>query len=161
LNQNSFIFTINLNLVECKVLSEEGECKMITPYLMFNRECEEAFNFYQKAFNGEMISIQKYGDMPPNPQFPVPESDKDLVLHAQLKLTESGNIMGSDGNRDFPSGEKVSISVELDSEEIAKNAWNVLKEGGSIHMELQPTFFSKLHGSVKDKYGVTWMFTVM
>jgi PhnB protein len=128
---------------------------------MFNRECQEAFNLYQKAFDGEMVSIQKYGDMPPNPQFPVAEKDKDLVLHAQLKLTESGYIMGSDGNRDFQNGEKVCISVEFDSEEHAKNAWNVLKEGGTIHMNLQQTFFSKLHGSVKDKYGVTWMFTVI
>jgi PhnB protein len=134
---------------------------MIKPYLMFNRECEEAFKLYQKAFDGEIVSIQKYGDMPPNPAFPVAESDKHLVLHAQLKLTDSGYIMGSDGKRDFQDADKVCISVELDSEERAKNAWNVLKGGGTIHMNLQPTFFSKLHGSVKDKYGVTWMFTVM
>lgn len=68
--------------------------------------------------------------------------------------------MGSDGNRDFPNSEKVVISVELDSEERAKNAWNVLEDGGTILMDLQPTFFAKLHGSVKDKYGVSWMFTV-
>ncbi|MDM5155579.1 VOC family protein [Bacillus sp. DX1.1] len=133
---------------------------MIKPYLMFNRECEEAFKMYQKAFDGEMVAIQKYGDMPPNPEFPVNESDKNLVLHAHLKLTESGYIMGSDGNRDFQDSEKVCISVDLDSEERAINAWNILKEGGAIRNDLQPTFFSKLHGSVKDKYGVTWMFTV-
>ncbi|WP_160718930.1 VOC family protein [Bacillus sp. USDA818B3_A] len=133
---------------------------MITPYLMFNRECGEAFSMYQKAFDGEMVSIQKYGDMPPNPEFPVAESDKDLVLHAQLKLTDSGLIYGSDGHRSTEGSPKVSISVELDSEGRAKKAWDILKDGGSVYMELQPTFFSKLHGSLQDKYGVTWMFTV-
>jgi len=133
---------------------------MIAPYLMFNRQCDEAFKMYQKALDGEMVSIQKYGDMPPNPAFPVAESDKNLVLHAQLKLTESGFIYGSDGNRDLGNGAKVSISVELDSEERAQQAWEVLNDGGSVYMDLQPTFFSKLHGSVQDKYGVTWMFTV-
>ena len=133
---------------------------MIKPYLMFNRECGEAFEWYQKAFDGEMILMQKYGEMPPNPNFPISESDKNLVLHAQLKLTDSGIIMGSDGKRDIPDGEKVVISVELDSEEQAKQAWNVLADGGSVFMDLQPTFFAKLHGSVKDKYGVSWMFTV-
>ncbi|MBM7652910.1 VOC family protein [Neobacillus cucumis] len=133
---------------------------MIRPYLMFNRECDEAFKMYQKAFDGEMVSIQKYGDMPPNPEFPVAESDKDLVLHAQLKLTETGYIYGSDGSRNQQGSPKVSISVELDSEERAFKAWEVLKDGGSVYMDLQPTFFSKLHGSVQDKYGVTWMFTV-
>lgn len=134
---------------------------MIKPYLMFNRECEEAFNLYQKAFNGELETMQKYGDVPPNPEFPVAESDKNLVLHAQLKLTETGSIMGSDSNRELKDGGKVVISVELDSEDRAKNAWNLLKEGGFVQMDLQPTFFAKLHGSVQDKFGVTWMFTVM
>ncbi|MFO1441857.1 VOC family protein [Bacillus sp. Bva_UNVM-123] len=133
---------------------------MIKPYLMFNRECKEAFLYYQKAFDGEIVAMQTYGDMPPNPQFPVEEHDKDLVLHAELKLTESGYLMGSDGKRELQDAEKVCISVELHSEERAAYAWNVLKDGGTIHMELQPTFFSKLHGSVKDKYGVTWIFTV-
>ncbi|MGG3469730.1 VOC family protein [Neobacillus pocheonensis] len=133
---------------------------MIKPYLMFNRECEEAFKWYQKAFDGEMILMQKYGEMSSDPNFPIAESDKNLVLHAQLKLTDSGIIMGSDGNRDFPDSQKVVISVELNSEERAKNAWNVLADGGTILMDLQPTFFAKLHGSVKDKYGVSWMFTV-
>lgn len=133
---------------------------MIKPYLMFNRECAEAFNMYLKAFNGEMIAIQKYGDIPPSPEFPIAEADKELVLHAELKLTESGHIMGSDGKREFQDGEKVVISVELDDEERAISAWNVLKDGGSVFMDLAPTFFAKLHGSVKDKFGVTWMFTV-
>ena len=133
---------------------------MIKPYVMFNRECKEAFTLYQKAFDGDMVAIQTYGDMPPNPEFPVVDSDKDLILHAELKLTESGSIFGADGKRDLQDAEKVCISVELDSEEHAKNAWNVLKKDGIIHMDLQPTFFSKLHGSMKDKYGVTWMFTV-
>lgn len=133
---------------------------MIKPYLMFNRNCAEAFSMYQKAFNGEMIAIQKYGDMPPSPEFPITEEDKDLVLHAELKLTASGHIMGSDSQRELQEGEKVVISVELNDEERAISAWNILKDGGSVFMDLAPTFFAKLHGSVKDKYGVTWMFTV-
>ncbi|MGX6443830.1 VOC family protein [Neobacillus sp. K501] len=133
---------------------------MIKPYLMFNRNCAEAFSMYQKAFNGEMIAIQKYGDMPPSPEFPIAEEDKDLVLHAELKLTASGHIMGSDSQRELQEGEKVVISVELNDEERAISAWNILKDGGSVFMDLAPTFFAKLHGSVKDKYGVTWMFTV-
>jgi PhnB protein len=117
------------------LLKENGI--MIKPYLMFNRECDEAFKLYQKAFNGEMVAI-----------------------HAELKITESGYILGSDYRQDLQSDGKVCISVELNSEESASKAWNVLKDNGTVHMDLQPTFFAKLHGSVKDKFGVTWMFTV-
>jgi len=133
---------------------------MIKPYLMFNRECNEAFTLYQKAFNGEIFTIQKYGDMPPSPDFPIAESDKELILHAELKITETGSILGSDYKRDVQGSDIVCISVELNSEDQANNAWNVLKDGGTIQNDLQPTFFAKLHGSVKDRFGVTWMFTV-
>ena len=133
---------------------------MIKPYLMFNRECNEAFKLYLEAFNGEIVAMQKYGDIPSSPEFPISESDKDLVLHSEIKLTESGSLLGSDSNRVSSDSEKVVISVEPDSEERAIKAWNILKDGGTIYMDLQSTFFAKLHGSVKDKFGVTWMFTV-
>ena len=133
---------------------------MIKPYLMFNRECNEAFKWYLEAFDGEMVAMQKYGDIPSSPEFPISESNKDLVLHSEIKLTESGSILGSDSNRVSSDSEKVVISVEPGSEERAIKAWNILKDGGTIYMDLQPTFFAKLHGSVKDKFGVTWMFTV-
>jgi PhnB protein len=68
--------------------------------------------------------------------------------------------MGADGKRTLPDSEKVYISVMLDSEEQAKKAWNMLKDGGTVFMELQPAFFAKLHGSLKDKYGICWMFSV-
>lgn len=132
----------------------------IKPYIMFNRECRAAFALYEEAFGGEMLAMQTYGEMPPNPQFPVADSDKNLVLHAQLKLTDTGIIMGSDSNRAVQTSGKVAISVELESEERAQHAWDALKDGGSVQMNLQRTFFAKLHGSVKDRYGINWMFTV-
>lgn len=133
---------------------------MIKPYLMFNRQCDEAFHLYKQAFAGEFVSFQKYGDMPPNPDFPVPEGDRDLVLHAELKLGEAGTIFGSDGKHATEGPGVVGISVELDCETLARSAWDVLKADGTAKMELQPTFFAKLHGSITDKFGVSWIFTV-
>ncbi|MNP75650.1 hypothetical protein D3C76_1727390 [compost metagenome] len=37
-----------------------------------------------------------------------------------------------------------------------KSWFNQLKEGGSVTMELQETFWSKLYGSLKDKFGIEW-----
>ncbi len=133
---------------------------MIKPYLMFNRECEEAFKLYQRAFDGELVAMQKYGEIPPSETFTVAESDKELVLHAQLKLTETGYIMGSDTQREMGDSNGLAISIELNSTECAEKIWTVLKEEGTVLMELQPSFFAKLHGTVKDKYGFSWMFTV-
>lgn len=90
---------------------------MIKPYLMFNRECEEAFTLYQKAFDGEITMIQKYSEMPANPDFIVAENDKDLILHAEVRITESATILGADMKQESSDSGKVAISVELDSQE--------------------------------------------
>jgi PhnB protein len=34
--------------------------------------------------------------------------------------------------------------------------YNRLKEGGTVDMELQETFWAKLYGRVTDKFGVIW-----
>ncbi|WHX90445.1 VOC family protein [Peribacillus simplex] len=109
---------------------------MIKPYLMFNRECEAAFKLYIEAFGGELIAMQKYSELPSSPDFPVEESDKELVLYSQLRITEDGFIMGSDSKRELNDSDKVVVSVELNSEEKARMAWDILKEDGSIHMDL-------------------------
>ena len=135
---------------------------MVKPYLMFSGNCAEAFDLYYRAFDGEVIRMERYGDMPPNPEFPVSEDKKNLVLHVELRLTNDGFILGCDSSF-IEAGNAINtvcISVELDSEDKARKAWNLLKEKGSVRMDLGPQFFARLHGSLIDKYGITWLFTV-
>jgi PhnB protein len=37
----------------------------------------------------------------------------------------------------------------------------MLKQEGEVYMDLAPSFFAKLHGSLRDKYGINWMFTAL
>lgn len=37
----------------------KGEC-MIAPYIVFNKQCEEAVNFYEKVFHGTNKEILRY-----------------------------------------------------------------------------------------------------
>ena len=53
---------------------------------MFNRNCEEALRAYENAFNTKVAMMQKYKDMPPNPNFPVAEGDMNLVLHSRITI---------------------------------------------------------------------------
>jgi PhnB protein len=128
---------------------------LIAPYLRFNGNCEEAFDLYRRAFEGELLSLQRYGDVPG-----FAEIGADQILHAQLRLTGDSYIMGSDTGEDIVPGSSVYISLELTDEALAQRAWALLADGGSVLMELDSTFFAKLHGSVADKYGFVWMFTV-
>jgi PhnB protein len=133
---------------------------MLGHYLMFNRNCEEAIKTYEKAFDAKVIEIQKYGDMPPNPNFSIPESDRNLVLHARLKLDDM-EIMCADSTQRGASGSNMYVSITTKDAVAIQKAWDVLKQDGEIYMELAPSFFARLHGSLRDKFGINWMFSAM
>ena len=127
-------------------------------YLMFNRNCEEALAVYVKAFNAEITEMQKYGDMPPDPAFPVAESDKGLVLHARLNIN-GGELMCADSSDSNTSGSNMYISITTGDAGLVEKAWDTLKTNARIYMELTPSFFARLHGSLQDRFGINWMFT--
>jgi PhnB protein len=132
---------------------------MLNPYLCFNRECAEALSLYGKAFGAKALSMQKYGEMPPAPNVPIDEADKDLVLHATADILGT-TVMCSDNRTEFSKGGIVFLSVTLDDMEAGEKAWSLLADGGEVRMDLQPSFFARAHGSLVDKYGIGWMFTV-
>lgn len=132
---------------------------MISHYLVFNRNCEEALDAYAKAFNGEITEKQKYGDVP-DAGFDIDENDKNLIMHARMKFGNT-EIMCADNPDNFHAGTNMFISIMTKDAEQIKNAWNILKQDAEIYMELAPTFFAEQHGSLQDKFGVNWMFTVM
>jgi PhnB protein len=57
-------------------------------------------------------------------------------------------------------GSGMSILVELDNADVVTAAFNSLKEGGNVTMELEKTFWSELFGSLVDKFGVSWMISI-
>lgn len=133
---------------------------MLGYYLMFNRNCREAIAAYEKAFGAQILEIQKYGDMPPDPRFPIPESNKELVLHARLQI---GNmeIMCADSSGEISHGNNMYVSVTVKDKAFVEKAWDDLKRDGQIYMELTPSFFATLHGSLQDRFGINWMFTAL
>lgn len=132
---------------------------MIKPYLLFHGKCDEAVNMYVNAFDGEIVSMMKYSDIPSSAGFTATEDNRNLVIHTCIKIAD-GFIFASDSQSEKQPGTMMSISVELDSEEVARKAWDILKEDGEVLMDLSSHFFADLHGTVRDKYGVTWMFTI-
>lgn len=133
---------------------------MLGHYLMFNRNCGEALLVYEKAFDVKLTEMQKYGDMPPNPNFPIPEENKELVLHARIQL-EGGEIMCADASQPGEVGNNMYVSITTKDAALVQKAWDILKQDGEIYMELTPSFFAVLHGSLRDRFGINWMFTAI
>jgi len=133
----------------------------ISPYLSFNGNCEEAVLFYEKAFNVK-AEIVRYNDAPKENDYQVQPGTENLVMHAQFELY-SETIMFADMPPDYPvtNGNNIAIMAEFDTAEIAKSAFDALKVGGNVTMELQETFWSKCFGSLIDKFGIIWNISVV
>ncbi len=128
-------------------------------YLNFNGNCREVVNFYAEVFGTEEPKIMTFGETPPNPEYPLPEEAKDLVMHTRLNISGS-NVMFSDvfPGMTFIKGNNITLAfVSKDLDEI-KSVFSKLKEGGKVGMELQETFWSKCYGQITDKFGIEWLF---
>lgn len=133
---------------------------MLNHYLMFNKNCAEALNTYTKAFDAEITELQKYDDMPPNPAFPIAESDKGLILHARIEI-DGTLLMCADSSERSAWGDNMYVSFTTKNASLVQKAWDILIIDGKIHMDLEPSFFATLHGSLQDKFGINWMFTAL
>ena len=52
----------------------------------------------------------------------------------------------------------LALAVVSENLDEIKSAFNELKEGGTVGMELQETFWSKCYGQLTDKFGIVWQF---
>ena len=127
-------------------------------YMTFDGECKNAIEHYKKALNTTTESMLLFGEMPPNPNFPIPEDYKDRVLQATLIIGDDLIRMSDCGpghNLNGVETERLSVVLEATVDEI-KHAFSVLSEGGKIGMALEETFYSPCAGVVFDKFGVMW-----
>lgn len=136
----------------------------VSTYLNFARETEEAFNFYKQVFNTDFVGgIMRFGDVPPQPGAPeLPEEDKNLVMHCMLPIIGEHFLMGSDAPEScgfkVNPGNNYYIMLQPDTREETKKLFDALSEGGIIEQDLAEMFWGDYYGSLKDKFGVQWMF---
>lgn len=135
---------------------------LVNPYINFNGNCEEAFNFYKSVFGGEFPYVGRYSDMPPmegGKQMAPEEANK--IMHMSLPLGNGTMLMGSDVGGDWAKyavvGNNVQLSVNADSNEEADKIFNGLAEGGQVNMPIANTFWGSYFGMLTDKFGINWM----
>ena len=130
----------------------------LNPYLNFNGNCEEAFNYYKSVFGGEFVTVMKYGEMPG--EQPMSEADKKKLLHVSLPIGKGTTLMGSDMPESMPAviiGNNFTISVNVDNEAEADKIFDGLAAGGKVSMPMQKTFWSPYFGMCADRFGIQWM----
>lgn len=128
----------------------------LTPYIIFNGNCEEALNFYAKALGGEITNLSRFGDAPVEGM----NADKQKVMHAHFNA-KNFFIMASDNGNAAAApevGGMVNLSLSFGDAVGIEAAFNGLSEGATITMPLQDTFWGAKFGMLTDKFGVKWMF---
>lgn len=129
----------------------------VNVYINFNGNCREAVEYYSQVFKTEEPQIMTFGEAPKDPNFSLPDEVKDLVMHTRLNIGGS-NVMFSDTFPDYPFvvGNNISLAYMSEDEAEIKAAFETLKEGGKVGMDIQETFWSKCYGIVTDKFGIEW-----
>ena len=117
----------------------------VNSYLYFNGNCADAIAFYEKAFNVK-------AEVMPN------EETKNLVAHAQIEIG-GYPIFLCDAENPVKVGDNVAVTIRIDEDElpVAKVAFDTLKDGGEIIMELEENSWNNCFGLLVDKFGIKWM----
>ena len=135
----------------------------VSTYLNFPRTTEAAFMFYKSVFKTEFKApISRFSDVPANPDQPLADADKNLVMHVELPILAGHSLMGTDAPESMGfklvPGNNMFISLEPDTRAETDRLFNALSSGGNVGMPLQDMFWGAYFGSLTDKFGIQWMF---
>ena len=112
--------------------------QLITPFLWFDNNAEEAMNFYVSVFkNSKVGRVTRYGEAGPGPA--------GTVMTVEFEL-DGQEFVGLNGGPHFKFTEAVSFTVRCETQEEIDYYWDTLSEGGQ----------KSRCGWLKDKFGLSW-----
>jgi PhnB protein len=127
----------------------------ISPYLLFNGNCADAFKFYEQSLGGKVTFVQKFGESPMADQVPVDWRDK--IMHVTMKVGE-GVLMGTDASPEhYAAPQGISVSIAPATPKEAERIFNALADQGKVGMPFQKTFWSAGFGMTVDRFGISWI----
>lgn len=130
----------------------------INPYINFNGNAEEAFNFYKSVFGGEFGSIIRFKDLE-GLEFPVAEKEANKIMRITLPI--GGNILIANDvpealGRVSEDENRSKIAVGTESREEADRIFKGLSVGGSIEMPAGDSPWGTYFAMFRDKFGIEW-----
>lgn len=128
----------------------------VTPMLWFDKECEEAMNFYVDTVNNspsenksaKIITIKKY---PEGMQEDHMKGMEGKVLTGVFELFGQ-KFMALDGGPLFKPNESVSFMIECKNQEEIDYYWDKFTSNGGLESQC---------GWLKDRWGFSWQITPM
>jgi PhnB protein len=130
----------------------------INPYINFNGNAEEAFNFYKSVFGGEFEKVVRFKDLESS-EFPVPENEANKIMHIALPIGTNTLLANDVPESMGPVNEnenRSKISVYAESRAEADKIFTGLTTGGTIEVPLADSPWNTYFGMFRDKYGIEW-----
>lgn len=131
----------------------------INPYLNFNGNTEEAFNFYKSVFGSHFLTMQRFKDTPEAGN--TDPGDQNKVMHISMPIGKGNILMATDAleskGHTLTMGNNFHLSVGTESEDEARNIFSALAVGGVITVPLDKMFWGAYFGMCTDKFGIQWM----
>jgi predicted 3-demethylubiquinone-9 3-methyltransferase (glyoxalase superfamily) len=114
----------------------------ITTFLWYDRQAEEAANFYCSIFkSSKILKVARYGDAGPGP--------KGSVMTVQFKL-DGQEFIALNAGPQFKFTEAISLSIACKDQKETDYYWDKLLAGGGQE---------SMCGWLKDRYGLSWQVT--
>ncbi|HEU4932583.1 MAG TPA: VOC family protein [Pyrinomonadaceae bacterium] len=111
----------------------------ITTFLWFDKNAEEAINFYVSIFkNSKILNTTHYGDSGAGP--------KGTVMTIDFEL-DGQQFVALNGGPTFKFTEAISLVVNCDTQQEVDYFWEKLSADGGQTVEC---------GWLKDKFGLSW-----
>ncbi|MEK7628123.1 MAG: VOC family protein [Patescibacteria group bacterium] len=130
----------------------------INPYINFNGNAEEAFNFYKSVFGGEFAVISRFKDLA-SPEFPVAENEAHKIMRIELPIGNNvliANDVPESMGRVNENENRSKIAVIAESKEEADKLFNGLSAGGTVEMPMADSPWGTYFAMFRDKYGIEW-----
>jgi PhnB protein len=132
----------------------------INPWINFNGNAEEAFNFYKSVFGGDFTKIIRFKDLA-GPEFQVPEKEADKIMQIILPIGAGNMLIGNDVPEFMgPVNEaenRSKIHIAVDSKEEAERIFNGLSLGGQVEGSFGDSPWGTSAAMFRDKYGIEWI----
>ena len=133
----------------------------LNPYIYFNGNCEEAFNFYKTVFQKEITYIGRYKDVPKTDRKIFEETD-EKIMHITLPISEETILSGSDNtvaHKESIEYNNFSLIIHTDSKVEANRLFNEMSRNGQVKVPMNLAFWGSYYGICIDKFGINWKIT--
>lgn len=136
---------------------EETGIQMITPFLWFDNQAEEAVNFYTSIFKNSRIKfVTRYSTEAARAS----GMKENSVMTAAFRI-EGEEFVALNGGPAFKITPAISFFVSCENLSEIEKLWEMLSKGGTVLMALDQYPFGEKYGWIQDRFGVSWQLMLM